>query len=310
MSSDPITDHKLELLAAGALDPQESAQLLERLDALPLARAKLDALIEANETFLQEYPAQYMLPHILRRAHEAPHPTPKAKKMMKKLQAPLYGFAAIAALALVIAGISQLYDKEQEAPKPPIAQTPQPAPTKKAAKAPAKAAPTPQALPKLWEPGELLFQRGEERYFMAKGVAKINIENNVLRPKDVQQDKDILSFVALRDGLSTVELQYKDQQLMRYARVAPPTPEAAIDAALKTGGVRMPQACLKGKPLGDRQFRLVVDPKGAVVVAQIDNKQDLSPERLDCLVKAAKTWSFNTLGSSDGFTIAVLSLEL
>lgn len=306
--SDPITDHKLELLAAGALDPQESARLLERLDALPQARAKLDALIEANEAFLKEYPAQYMLPHILRRAHEAPHPTPKARKM-KKLQAPLYGFAAIAALALVIAGISQLYDAEQESSKHPIAQTPQPEPTKKAAKAPATAAPKPQALPKLWEQGELLFQRGEERYFMAKGVAKINIENNVLRPKDVQQDKDILSFVALRDGLSTVELQYKDQQLMRYARVAPATPEAVIDAALKSGVVRVPQTCLNGKPLGDRQFRLVVDPKGAVMVAQLDNKQDLSPERLDCLIKAAKSWSFNTQDSS-AFTIAVLSLEL
>lgn len=312
---DLIQEHTLELLAAGALSPEESALILQRLEQQPEARAKLNELIEANEAFHQEYPAQYMLPHILRRAHSAQPPRTKRKKM-KKLQAPLYGFAAIAAIALVIAGISQLnpQDSERADDKPPEAPTaqqptPQPdaAPTLQAAKAPAKLLEKPA--PSLWSTKELIFQLGEPQQFDGSGLSRISVESpDLVSVRPIKKGKQ-LELTPIKAGLTTLQLSQDGEDRVRYVRIAEATPDAVIAEALKRGEVRIEDRCLKGVALGAKRFRLVIDTKGGVLSAQVDDSADLDDKHINCLIDSAKTWRFKTQERAH-YTVALITLAL
>lgn len=166
------------------------------------------------------------------------------------------------------------------------------------------------ATPKLLEDEEIILQLGEQRVFDLRGVLKLNIETpEMVNQKMASQDAQQMTLLGLQVGMTTLTVTGKQEPIIRYTRVYAPTPESVLQEASATGALRINDECLKGRRLGARQLRLVLDPKGRVTTAQIDDREGIDEARYKCLTQAARQWRFNTKDSLL-YTVGLLRVEL
>ena len=324
--ADP-NDYMLERLAAGDLSPEQSARLLASLEDQPERRAKLDALIAHHEAFLEELPPQLMVPRILRRAQEDARASSAADRRQRRPSAPQLAWAsmgalACAALALVTLGwpssTRQALPDEPSARQRATAQEvaspsasplePDPAPSQASPAASPSAAPGPW--PALDQQAELIFQVGESRTFDLKGVKRFSIEAaSILIPTDAHeavQDKTKVTLAALSPGLTTLDIHTARGRQLRYARVSPATPPEAVQQAQRAG---LPGECTRSLSGVTITLRLVVNHRGEVLQAQIDEPHPLTLSAQTCITEAAHRWSL-PVPKLSGTTVAVLSMTL
>jgi len=79
--------------------------------------------------------------------------------------------------------------------------------------------------------------------------------------------------------------------------------------ASATGALRINDECIKGRRFGARQLRLVIDPKGRVTTAQLDDREGIDVASYKCLTRAARQWRFNTKDSLL-YTVGLIRVEL
>lgn len=164
--------------------------------------------------------------------------------------------------------------------------------------------------PKLLEDEEIILQLGERRVFDIKGALKLSIETpEMVNQQMASKDAEQMTLLGLQVGLTTLTVTGKQGPIIRYTRVYAPTPESVLQEASETGALRINNECLKGRRLGTRQLRLVIDPKGRVTTAQIDDREDLDEARYKCLTQAARQWRFNTKDSLL-YTVGLIRVEL
>lgn len=164
--------------------------------------------------------------------------------------------------------------------------------------------------PKLLEDEEIILQLGEQRVFDLKGVTRLSIENpDLVNQQTARERPGMMTVFGLQVGITTLTVTGKQEPIIRYTRVYAPTPESVLQEASAAGALRINDECLKGRRLGTRQLRLVLDPKGRVTTAQIDEREGIDEARYKCLTHAARQWRFNTKDSVL-YTVGLIRVEL
>ena len=143
----------------------------------------------------------------------------------------------------------------------------------------------------LLEPMELVFALGETRRFDATGIERLSMEDAIFAV-NASKDGSTLTLHASAVGLTTFQITSRGQTSLRYVRVAPATPAAAVEAALKSHGAALRGACLKGPGPDKLPLRVTVGAKGEPLEVQVDEPGAWSAKTLSCVQAAVLGWRF------------------
>lgn len=318
---DPLT---LERLAAGALDESETARLMERLSSEEGGLERLDALMQSNEEFFQNYPANIVVPQVMDQyKRDKRRQTRGEKKMITHAMALK---VALACSTLVVGGI--LYTQFAPAPElTAVAQSPvsEASPVLPAAVSSEQTQEVPNrenhpveemnevkygtkrtVLQSLLDLDELLLVEGSTRDFDGTGVSRISVEESAL-VKTSAADQ-VITLEGLKVGITGMQVHSKEEVRAVYVRVAHAYPEelreemkAELDPAVR--------ACAEEHGEGQLLGRVVVDRKGVILRVQWD-ATTLAPVSLrQCVSDALMAREFKTLDKPE-VTIATMSWSL
>lgn len=332
--SDQISERMLERARLGELDESELAELVSRLEREEGGTHRLDALIEADAEFLEQHPADQMVPlireQLRRRAREEARKSQRKGSTMLSVRQIFSehraqaGVLVLLLIAAIAAGAFSFYG-ERESPTVPV-------PDARLTEVGADRVPSGEETPepitqegfiefvdrldrRLTDSNELILEPGKEVTFDAHGVRRIAIDRNDVAEARVDEESRAVTLRAKNAGLTGVRVFFTDHNpAVMYVRVADRySPEemfpGKIVARAPAGVIEACHgAALKsGNGAGEIVIRVLTSPGGDVSSAHAEFSS-LEKEFEECLIGSAYEHEFPKIDGDEHRT-ALLELE-